>query len=345
VAGADHVTHVAGYHRYLGGPAAVIVGADGMRTLLVSRDEAPIAAERSDADRVVPYGEHGFGIDLQPEATLAAALADEDVVRTARSLAVVDDLGILVAGLRSAIDAELVDARPALARIRRIPDADELDRLLHSYELSWRAQAAVADAAVAGATEVELFTAAHAAAQLAHGSPIAFVADLVTGRDTAKVGAPVHVSGRRAVQPGDPVVADLVIGADGYWGDTAETHLTGENERVADARSALLGILAVCGSELRPGATGAEVFAAMRSRVLERFPDGELPHHAGHGVSLSAFEDPHMIPSDTTPLEAGMVISLEPGVYVDGAFGARVENTFLVTAGGGVELREAVAAR
>jgi Xaa-Pro aminopeptidase len=140
-------------------------------------------------------------------------------------------------------------------------------------------------------------------------------------------------------------VADLVVGAGGYWGDTAETHLTGENERVADARAALLDILAACGAELRPGTTGAELFASMHARVREQFPEGELPHHAGHGVSLSAFEDPHMIPSDTTPLEAGMVISLEPGVYVEGAFGARVENTFVVTPEGGVELREAVAAR
>jgi Xaa-Pro aminopeptidase len=345
LAGPEHVTHLAGYHRYLGGPAALVVGADGERTLLVAHDEAPIAGEHAEADRIVPYGQRGFGIDLQLTATLARELVAVDHVRAARTLAVVDSLGGVAECLGEACSAQLVDGAEAIARIRLIPDADERERLLHGYELSWDAQAAVAAAAVPGATEIELFDAALSAAQLAHGAPVAFMADLVSGRDTAKVGAPVHVPGRRRIEAGDPVIADLVVGAGGYWGDTAETHVAGENPAVTEARAALLEILAACASELRPGNTGAAVFAAMHARVIERFPDGELPHHGGHGVSLTAFEDPHMIPSDTTPLEHGMVISLEPGVYVSGVFGARVENTFVVTPAGGVELREAVGAR
>jgi Xaa-Pro aminopeptidase len=343
--GADHVMQLAGYERYLGGPVGVVVGADGERTLAVLKDEAPAASESSDADRVVPYGEHGFGFDLNPVPTLVRELAATDVLSAARRLGVVDGLGGMKGHLAESCGAELVDASAALAEIRLIPDADELVHLLRSYELSWVGQRAVGDAAIPGATEIELFDAACSAAQLAHGAPISFAADLVSGADTAKVGAPVVVPGGRAVENGDPVVADIVIGAGGYGGDTAETHIVGENAEIADMRAALLDILAACGAELRPGNTGAEVFAFMHARVKERFPEAELPHHAGHAVSLTAFEDPHMIPSDHTPLQSWMLISLEPGAYVAGRFGSRVENSFIVTPSGGLELRDALGAR
>ena len=57
------------------------------------------------------------------------------------------------------------------------------------------------------------------------------------------------------------------------------------------------------------------------------------------------FEDPHIIPSDHMPLEAWMLMAVEPGVYFPGRIGARVENIFLVTPDGGVELRDAMGAR
>jgi len=80
----------------------------------------------------------------------------------------------------------------------------------------------------------------------------------------------------------------------------------------------------------------------MRGEIEATFPAGEFPHHGGHGVGLSSFEDPHVIPGDETPLEPGMVIALEPGVYFPGRFGVRVERLYVVAADGGVELRDAV---
>src|SRR3954454_11688392 len=75
VAGAEGVTHLTGYARYYGGPAAVVIERDGTRTLAVMFDEARIARELSDAETVIGYGERGFGIDLNPVARLAETLA------------------------------------------------------------------------------------------------------------------------------------------------------------------------------------------------------------------------------------------------------------------------------
>jgi Xaa-Pro aminopeptidase len=189
-----------------------------------------------------------------------------------------------------------------------------------------------------------MFSAAQSAAQIAHGEPIEFLADLLSGPNSADVCCPIYIAAGRHAAPGDPVIADVVVRADGYWGDTAETHIAGGNAEAVAVRETLLAILAQAARELVPGATGVEVFRSMAKRIAETFPEGEFPHHGGHALGLTSFEDPHLIPADATPLESWMVLAVEPGVYFPGRFGARVENVFVVTPEGGVELREAMGA-
>ncbi len=343
VFGPDHVNHLAGYARYFGGPAAVVCERDGARTLVVALDEAPIATERSGAETVLPYGKRGFGLDLDPLGSLIPVVAAVDAVASARRIAVASELPGAEQRLADATGAALLPADAELARIRLLKDEDELERIAAAYNLCWAAQAAVSAAAAPGATEIELFAAGQSAALLAAKTPIEFVDDLLSGPNSAEVCGPIRIPGTRRVQPGDGVVADVVARLDGYWGDTAETHPVGAAPEVVDARDRLYEILQATARRLVPGATGRDLFADMRGRILAAFPGGEFPHHGGHGVGLGSFEDPHVIPADTTPLAAGMVIAVEPGVYFPGRYGARVEEIFVVTESGGVELRQAVA--
>jgi Xaa-Pro aminopeptidase len=228
--------------------------------------------------------------------------------------------------------------------IRLIKDWDEIEKINAGYRLCWLGQDAVAEGAVPGVSEIELFTAAQSTAQIAAGGPIEFTCDLLSGASTANVCCPIHVAGPRTLEVGDPVIADVVVRTAGYWGDTAATYTVGGNAEAETARSMLLDVLEQARTQLVPGATGAEVFASMHARIVEAVPGGDLPHHGGHALGLTAFEDPHLIPSDTMPFEPWMVLAVEPGVYVEGRYGARVENVFVVTPDGGVELRAALAA-
>jgi Xaa-Pro aminopeptidase len=345
VFGAQNIAHLGGYARYYGGPAGLVIGKDGARTLVVMFDEVPVARSLGGADDVTSYGERGFGINLQPLPLLADAIAEVPEIRNARRVGISDEIGGLGALLRSRCDATQVDASGALHRIRLIKDEDELVKVLHSYELCWLAQAAVAEQAKPGMTEIELFSTALSTAQNANGYPIEFLCDLLSGPKTADVCCPIHIASPRVVEDGEGVVADIVVSAHGYWGDSAETHTVGANDEIAQMRAALLEILAQAASELRTGNTGAAIFEAMRARIEKTFPGGEFPHHGGHGLALTAFEDPHIIPSDNMPLENWMLIAIEPGVYFPGRVGARVENVYIVTPGGGVELRDALGAR
>jgi len=342
VFGADNVNYLGGYSRYYGGPSGLVIGRDGERTLVVMLDEVKVAERLSQADKVLGYGERGFGIELNPLPLLAGVVAGVDAVSSARRLGVADGLGGMAGLYGARASAEAVEAGGEIVRLRLRKDADELERILHAYELSWLGQQAVHDAAQSGtASEIELFTAAQSVAQTTHGEPIEFLADLLSGPNTAEVCCPIHIASPRVAAEGDPVVADVVVRANGYWGDTAETHVVGSNAEIEAARATLLEILAQAGTELVPGATGAEIFRAMARRIGDAFPGGEFPHHGGHALGVTSFEDPHLIPGDETPLEPGMVLAVEPGVYLAGHWGARVENVFVVTDEGGVELRQA----
>ena len=341
--GADNVNHFCGYWRYFGGPSALVITSDGERTLIVMLDEMRVAEAQAAADEVLGYGKRGFGIDLDPVGPLVETVAAHPAVRGAGRLGVSSEIGGAETRLAAAVGAAVHDAGAALHRIRLLKDWDELEKIHTGYELCWIAHRAVAAGAVPGASEIELFTAAQSAAQIASGGPIEFVSDLLSGPNSADVCCPISVAGPRKVEPGDPVVADIVVRTAGYWGDSAETHIVGENPDVEAARAVLLEILEQARLELVPGGTGSEVFANMHARVVEAFPGGELPHHAGHALGLTSFEDPHLIPSDTTPFEPWMVLAVEPGVYHPKRWGARVENVFVVTPEGGYELRKAIA--
>jgi Xaa-Pro aminopeptidase len=341
--GADHVAHLTGYARYFGGPSAVVVGDEGECVLVVMQDEAPVARSAASADEVIGFGERGFGIDLDPVAGLVATVATLPPVARAQRLGIASELAGADVRLGARLNATLVDAGETLRRIRLIKDWDELERIGAAYELCWLGQQAVADSAVPGTSEIELFTAAQAAAQIASGAPIEFVCDLLSGPNTADVCCPIHVAGKRVVEAGDVVIADVVVRSNGYWGDSAETHAVGANGEAAEARALLLDVLEEARAMLVPGATGSSIFEHVHTRIVEALPGGELPHHGGHGLGLGAFEDPHLIPSDDTLFESWMVIAVEPGVYFPGLYGARVENVFVVTPEGGVELRRLLA--
>ena len=249
--------------------------------------------------------------------------------------------------LRRSCDAAQVDAGDVLYGIRLIKDEDELVKILRGYELVLdRPAGGRAGRRPAGITEIELFTAALGAAQNANGGPIEFLCDLLSGPKTADVCCPIHIASPRAVQDGEAVIADVALGAQGYWGDSAETHTSGRNEEVSEMRAALLAILAK--GVRRAG------HRQHRRGHLRRHQASHPGHLPGRRVppprrplalALSSFEDPHLIPSEETPLESWMVMAIEPGVYFPGRVGARVENVYVVTPDGGVELRDAMAAR
>jgi Xaa-Pro aminopeptidase len=333
--GPQHAAHLAGYSRLYSGPLAMLVFADGRTTLVAPQYEVDAVRSRAQVGGVEGYGDYGFGLDLAATTRLSEACAE---LLPEGRIAVVSDIpGVAEAAARIA-GRESVAFDGPVRLVRLIKDADEWERLARAYELSLAGQSAVAEGAQLGAREIDLYTAAFARAQAEAGAPIEFQGDLLVGERSALVCGPIGVPGAKRAESGDVVVSDISVGHRGYWGDTARTFIVGSHSDAERAREFIRGVLEAAAADLRPGVVAAEIFTKMHAEIVGRYPEGSFPHHGGHGLGVTVFEDPHLIPSDQTPLQVGMVIAVEPGVYVPGRFGVRMENVYLVTEDGGRDL-------
>lgn len=213
-----------------------------------------------------------------------------------------------------------------------VKDLDEAEKIARSYNLCLEAQAAVGRGVAEGASELELFTLAHSTAQMEAGEPVEFISDLLSGPNSAEVSGPVAVAGPRQPARGEPVIADILVRAVGYWGDTCRTHVRDANDELDGLGQQLASVLDESVAGLRPGVRAKDVYVDMARRLQEVFPDSpRLPHHAGHSLGLDPVDAPNLSPRDDTPLEVGMILAVEPGVYFPGRFGMRLENEYLVT--------------
>jgi Xaa-Pro dipeptidase len=146
--------------------------------------------------------------------------------------------------------------------------------------------------------------------------------------------SPHGAPGGRELRRGDVVCADLSACLDGYWGDLTRCATVGPASEWAQEAWALVHeAQAVAVEVCRPGLPAREVDAAQR-RLIESRPDlGQCLHGAGHAIGLAVHEPPFLVPRTGTPLEEGMIFTIEPGLYRVGCGGIRLEDDVVVRAG------------
>jgi Xaa-Pro dipeptidase len=236
---------------------------------------------------------------------------------------------VLLDRAQSALDgATLRPIDGALEGERAIKTPEEIARLQAALALCDLAQATVAENLRAGLSEIALWGQVKARMEVQAGERVPVLADLVGGSRTGDIGGP---PGPYVLQPGDPVIADIVPRFDGYWGDNCGTHFVGtpgaDMARIYGlVRDALRrGIDAV-----RPGLRARDLDGLLRETIRATgYP--VYPHHSGHGLGVSSHEEPRLVPYNDMPLAPGMVVALEPGIYLPGIGGVRLEDVVLVT--------------
>jgi Xaa-Pro dipeptidase len=272
-------------------------------------------------------GDHATPVEPAPDAVrralLDAGIGPGEAVAIER-----DSLTVELAGGLG--NRRCPDAGELLAPRRARKDPDEIALIESAAELVAVGQSAVREAAVPGATELDLWLAAQAAMQPVAGTPVEAAVDLMAGARTALVGASPTA---HAADDGDPVLFDLSPRRDGYWADSCATFACGGTPGSAMRRrhDAVRRALDRGLAEARAGATAGGVDATIRAQ-LDR-SGLACPHHTGHGVGAAPQEAPWLVPGDPTVLEEGMVIAIEPGAYA-GGFGVRLEHVALIEADG-----------
>lgn len=138
--------------------------------------------------------------------------------------------------------------------------------------------------------------------------------------------------GPRRVESNELLLVDMGATADGYTSDMTRVTFTGTApKRIREMYDAVLEAQLAAIDTVKAGAATARVDGAARKVLRERGLDKAFVHSTGHGLGLEIHETPRIGRKDKTKLQAGMVITIEPGVYLDGVGGVRIEDTVLVT--------------
>ncbi len=225
---------------------------------------------------------------------------------------------------------QTVDAGGVLWPLREIKDADERAALTRSAEVADRATEAAWAACAAGVSELSVAEAINAVFAAAGCEPE--FAIVGSGPNSA---FPHHETGARILRAGDAVVIDLGAVLEGYHSDITRMAFIGEpTDRYREVHAVVEAAVVAATGATRPGATCGDVDAAARG-VIQNAGYGEFfVHRTGHGLGLSGHEPPYVMAGSDVVLQAGMVHSIEPGIYLPGEFGVRLEEIVYVTEDG-----------
>ncbi|TWD74830.1 Xaa-Pro aminopeptidase [Kribbella amoyensis] len=236
-------------------------------------------------------------------------------------------------GLQRALPGTRYEGLSAcLPMLRAVKDDNELARLAAAGAAADATYGEIVNAKFAGRRETEV--AADLAALLRQfGHEQVDFTVVGSGPNGAN---PHHEAGERVIEEGDAVVLDFGGLMDGYGSDTTRTVTVGEPtaeiQKVHDIVRAAqqAGVDAV-----RPGVTCQDIDRAARAVITDAGYGEYFIHRTGHGIGTTTHEPPYMVEGEEQPLVPGMCFSVEPGIYLPGRFGVRIEDIVTVTADGG----------
>ncbi len=215
---------------------------------------------------------------------------------------------------------------------RAIKDADEIELLRNAVNLSSRLFPGLLRSLRSGVAESSVAARLAYSARRHGAEAMSFETIVASG---ARSALPHGVASAAPLPPAGFVVLDYGVVADGYCSDMTRTiHLA---KAPADARSLYMAVLEAqlaAISAVRPGATAGEVDLAARQELKRHKLDRYFTHSTGHGVGLEIHELPRLAARSDAILQPGMVITIEPGVYLPGKCGIRIEDMLLVTGSG-----------
>jgi Xaa-Pro dipeptidase len=316
-----HLMYLAGFHvdpfsLGAGFGGVLLLRRDG-RAKLLSDDRLPQSVESAHAEErvVVPW------YDGQSPA------------RGPRQLALLGEVNPLHAGLR-------IHDRPGdpyaqtlittLAALRRQKDPDEVELLKRCMRATDAGHAWARTNVRPGMTELDVYAGVQHACTQAAGQAVIVYGDFAVSPGPQRKGGPPTA---RTLQPGDLFILDFSVVIGGYRSDFTNTLAVGGSPTPDQQRLFELckQAMAAGEQELRAGRPCRTVYDAVHG-VFEKAGVAEhFPHHAGHGLGLTHPENPYIVRHATETLLAGDVVTLEPGLYVSGIGGMRIENNYLVT--------------
>ncbi|MFN8232772.1 MAG: Xaa-Pro peptidase family protein [Actinomycetota bacterium] len=308
---------------FTGSNGQVLIGGGGHRFFTDGRYIEQSRHEVDGCERAIYLGEL--------DGPLADACAEMGVTRLGfedRELSVRRH-AVLAAALEG---VELIPAGDVVDRDRWVKDADELRALREAQACTDRAFDDVLDRLALGMTERQAALELEQAVRRAGGDGLAFASIVAFGEGAAE---PHHRPGHRVLEEGDVVVMDFGALYEGYHADFTRTVGFGEppavlrkvHDLVREAQQAAIDAIA-------PGVSGGGIDAVARGTIEDGGYGDRFTHGLGHGVGLEIHEGPDFARDGEDPIPEGAVMTVEPGIYVPGLGGVRIEDMVAVTGEG-----------
>lgn len=305
---------------------ALVISSSGESTVVLPRMELAALRESAVADlglvvRDWVDGENPYRLVGQALGGAEAAVAVTDSMPALHLLPLAELLGVVP-----------VLATGVLAALRMVKDAHEIEALRTAGAAIDRVHAQVPQFLRPGRTEAEI-AADITNAIVAEGHSEAAFVIVGSGPHGAD---PHHECSDRELRPGDIVVIDIGGPVEpGYNSDCTRTYSLGEPDpEVAGQYAVLQRAQAAAVAAVRPGVSAESIDAAARDVLAQAGLAEYFVHRTGHGIGLSVHEEPYIVAGNDQPLAEGMAFSVEPGIYLPGRWGARIEDIVIVAADG-----------
>jgi Xaa-Pro aminopeptidase len=233
---------------------------------------------------------------------------------------------------KAAEGVEWLPLENTVEKIRAVKDQDEIDALRRSAALNDDAFAHLLEVIEPGMTEREAAWEIEAYMRSHGASKVAFDLIVAAGPNGA---LPHARPGDQAIQPGAPVVIDIGCVLDGYCSDMTRTFCLGEpSSRYLEVWNLVLQAQEAAEAVIRAGTSGIETDAAARDLIVEAGYGDYFGHGLGHGVGLAVHEGPRASRLSEDTFESGMSLTVEPGIYLPGEFGVRIEDLVIISEDG-----------
>jgi D-alanyl-D-alanine dipeptidase len=224
---------------------------------------------------------------------------------------------------------------PTMPMLRAVKDDNELARLAAAGAAADATFGEIVEVPFAGRRETEV------AADLArllreHGHEQVDFTVVGSGPNGAN---PHHEAGHRVIEPGDAVVLDFGGLMHSYGSDTTRTVTVGDpSAEVQEVHDIVRDAQQAAFEAVRPGVPCQEIDRVARRVITDAGYGEQFIHRTGHGIGVTTHEPPYMVEGEEQPLRPGMCFSIEPGIYLAGRFGVRIEDIVTVTEDGGRRL-------
>jgi len=310
---------------------ALIVYSDGTSKLIVPRLEFERA--KSDVDKlgidVIAYSKY-----INGKTTVRGGLVDA-IVGTLRSVNV-ESVGVeynapysIIEGIKGRLGVKVVDVSKDIANLRIIKDSDEINRIKEATKITEEALRVAQNTIRSGVSECWIAGVVEKAMRDSGAEYYAFPSIVASGYRSA---LPHAVTSSKVIGEGEPVIVDIGARYHGYCSDLTRTFIVKPiDSNVKDVYYAVLEAQRVAINSIKPGVKASEIDKTVRSILREYGYEKFFIHSTGHGVGIEVHEPPRISIDSEVILKPGMVFTVEPGVYIEGKFGIRIEDIIVVT--------------